>query len=361
MDQHPTPLIETIHPITPQSPPTGLPITPSPKKFNWTILCVVIALMVGIVIGLLMNNIMVLSRLKIPVQTPTPTPTSTPLPSPDPDPMESWKMYANKEYSFKYPTAWTVQNKNIFSTDKLIEMWAFETDDSMYNECMRLIDTKILGNITIKSFSGVSSSEMCDPVNLNLREKWIVKTNSEGYAPGLQYSYKSNDSVAETVFTQILSTFKFTNELEPTKTVSTTTYSDINYPFNIQYPIGWTLRTTYGKSVNNLGNSRIAGIDISNSLTYGSTIVVNIIDPKTTGFNEWIKLYAGKSDVPAQPNTTYKEYPAYRFTYSREGKPDVIETYYQYKDKIIYIALNIASISDLSTADQIVNSLNFTE
>jgi hypothetical protein len=152
--------------------------------------------------------------LPIPTQTPSPIATNTPiqvLPTTKPttDPTASWKTYSNGEFSFKYPNTWNIEGIKIYKADRSIEMWAFGSDGSLYNECKKLDNTQIIGNLRIKSFSGVTSSEMCGPINLTLREKWIVKVEGEGFQPGLQYSYRTTSSDAEEIFEQILSTFKF--------------------------------------------------------------------------------------------------------------------------------------------------------
>lgn len=145
----------------------------------------------------------------LPTATITPI-QATPTTKPTADPTASWKTYSNGEFSFKYPDTWSIDGIKMFKSDRSIEMWAFGTDGSMYNECKNLDNTQIIGNLRIKSFSGVTTSEMCDPVNLTLREKWIVKVDGEGFQPGLQYSYRTSSTDAEEIFNQILSTFKFT-------------------------------------------------------------------------------------------------------------------------------------------------------
>ena len=106
-----------------------------------------------------------------------------------------------------------MESNKIFSTEDNIEMWAYASGDSLYNECMKLTNSQIVGTITVKHFSGVTNSGMCDPANVSKRETWIVKTNSDGFAPGLQYSYGSTNAAAEEIFNQILSTFKFNQKV----------------------------------------------------------------------------------------------------------------------------------------------------
>ncbi len=194
-------------PITPSPQPQPVYQQPPPPKKSPGIVIGIFLLILGIAVGLI-DKTTLLSR--IPFLSTTPTPFFTPTPTPDP--AADWKTYTNNEFSFKYPATWIVESNKISSPDTSIEMWAFITGDPMYNECMKLIDTKEIQNMTVKNFSGVSTPEMCDPINLNKKERWLVKSQGEGYAPGLQYSYKTNDPVAETVFDQILSTFTFIDQ-----------------------------------------------------------------------------------------------------------------------------------------------------
>lgn len=148
------------------------------------------------------------------VQTSTPAvsvePVTKPTVKPTFDPMADWKIYTNTEFSFRYPRSWSVDGKRIFSVGKTIEIWASTSQDPLFNECMKLDSIQKNDSLTVKTFSGTSSSEMCDPANLNKKEKWIVKPEGEGFQPGIQYLYKVDDLVAEKIFDQILSTFKFT-------------------------------------------------------------------------------------------------------------------------------------------------------
>lgn len=150
----------------------------------------------------------------VPVETALPTeiPEVTPQASTSaiPDLTSNWKTYQNSEFTFKYPLDWQIDGKKISSTDSAILLWSFGSSDPMYNECMKLDDTKIIGNLRIKTFSRIVTAEACSGGDTTTMEKWIVKTTGEGFAPGIQYIYKSTQKVeAEKFFNQILSTFQF--------------------------------------------------------------------------------------------------------------------------------------------------------
>jgi tetratricopeptide (TPR) repeat protein len=162
------------------------------------------------------------------------------------------------------------------------------------------------------------------------------------------------------LFDQILSTFKFTDkqsqaEVAPVKN-PWTKYTDKDINFEIQYPENWSLRKTYGTSVNNLGNSRVSGVDITTNLSVGSTIVVNIIDPKGESLENWIKSYSGETNPPATANSTYNNLPAYKFDRFREGRPAEVLIYYMPDKKYIVFFASNTSLADQATADQILST-----
>lgn len=100
MDPQPVP-IPTPQPIPPPPPPAP----PPPKNSPWMILWVGVVLLLGIAIGLLINNKSLISGFTIPGLAPTPTPTTIPTPSPTPDPTANWKTYIDTTngFSLKYP------------------------------------------------------------------------------------------------------------------------------------------------------------------------------------------------------------------------------------------------------------------
>lgn len=139
----------------------------------------------------------------------TPTPLVSPEPSAEAE-TANWKTYTNQEFSFKYPADWLISGKKISSPSADITLWAFGSTDPMYNECMKLDKTDVVNNLKIKTYSRVIGTEACSGGDAAEMEKWIVKTDGEGYAPGVQLIYKSTKKTeAENIFDQILSTFKF--------------------------------------------------------------------------------------------------------------------------------------------------------
>lgn len=95
------------NPMPPAQVPTPTPqlVPPPPAKKNFTALWIIVVLLVGIAIGLLINNKSLISGFTVPGLAPTPTPTVIPTPSPTPNPTANWKTYESKiaGYSLKYP------------------------------------------------------------------------------------------------------------------------------------------------------------------------------------------------------------------------------------------------------------------
>lgn len=306
-------------------------------------------------------------------------PSSIQTPTPTPNPTTDWETYSNSKYniSFKYPSNFSVNVSNDVEAQFLLsiignsEEYALDISPKIdkysgmpygkYPLNTQPNGSEKIGNYTWET---IPSTTFCD-MGMCGDTSPMYQVSSENY----RYDFLLNNPKTPTqTFKSILSTFKFTDFNEnanssieiPTPTIDEMSnwksYNDVNYPFSIKYPKDWNLRTTYGKSVNNVNNGRVSGIDISSNLTYGSTIVVNIIDPQGKNLNEYIQTV--NFSAPQQPNYTYKNNPAYRFTYSQNEREDGINIYYAYKGKIIFLAWNVYEY-DLETANKIFDSLEF--
>lgn len=306
--------------------------------------------------------------------------------TPTPDPTSDWKTYTNPElgFSIKYPSEDFIR---LGCPDEGLVLEKRTPDNAHRDEepletCGRdsLFDIEVQkrdsnpnykedNNYSVKSenmnFNGKSVIKYTIAVKstcygfcgFEWRQEVIIPNDGSFYI-----LYLTNKDYVNQ-FDQMLSTFKIinsTNLNSPTPTDSMSSwkkYNDINYPFSIQYPSDWKLRTTYGKSVNNTNNYRVAGIDITNDPSYGSTVIINVIDSQGMSFDEWVEKYSGfGSSVPQKPNYTYKNNPAYRYTTEGSGGRKVTIITYPYKDKIIYLEWHIFDY-DQNTADKIMDSL----
>lgn len=371
---------------TPQNIAQPLTSLENPKKsfpIKWLSLGAGLVLIIIILSGTYFLNKN--STSKTQITTPTPTP----------DPTTNWKTYTGTDYSFKYPENLIYYKRdNTNNTAATIFFGRKPTDKERadYKDAYTVnppetllwdsfgidqyIDNKTsvdllsytnkptlykTGDITIDGIKGKEFFWGCQDACVDIvfkKDNIITKFHISNF----------QDANLQTLH-KIISTFKFTDqanqETNPTPTNDSMTnwksYSDANYPFQIKYPNTWNLRITYGKSVNNLNNHRIAGIDISDNLTYGSTIVVNVMSYDNEGFQEWMKLYSGHgNELPYKENSTYNGNLAYRFTYPIDQKPDGVEIYYRYKDKVIFIAWHTPTTDQQPLVDKILNTLKFT-
>jgi len=211
--------------------------------------------------------------------------------------------------------------------------------------------------------------------------EWSDATNREIYIDLKNGTYikadehwKNSTPTMKDDFNQILSTFKFTSQTTPIMTTTTATpttvidemsswklYSNPDYPFQIKYSPDWTLRTTYGASVKNVNNDRVAGIDINTGTPgYGSTLIVNVINPLGKTLEDWLRANMSNAYIPTKIN--YQGNIAYKYQYpTQDNRLATVEIYYQHKDKIIFLAWNLISAVDQPTADQIMSSLEFIQ
>ncbi len=360
---------------TPESPLP--PIKPKKAWKKW----VLIVILVILIIGLPMGGYLVFNKIGVKPKLSTVTVQNT-KPTPIPDPTANWKTYNDLIYDFelKYPEDWEVKNLgaiNFYSPDYSESgggsTFKIESGIHFSYYVSKHIDSN--GTLITSEKSGFARSTELQ-IGSN---KLLILTNSlpskeskfsiaEGFltANGLDYTFnmysKTNQDI---LFNKILSTFKFKTTASPTPTLDASTwktYTDIDYPFQIKYPSpGWTIRTTYGKSVNNTGNDRVAGIDINTGTPgYGSVLVINIIDSKGKSLEDWLRLNMSNSYVPTKIN--FQGNTAYRYQYpTQDNKLDTVEIYYKYKDKIVFFAWNLISGVDQPTADQIMSTFKFTQ
>jgi hypothetical protein len=326
-------------------------------------------------------------------------------------PTATWKTYTNSKVGveFKYPPTWTAKFDPNWALAVFLDNHPFEIIPQSEPPSTSIsIAFNEQGNIGERSFrettlaQGQQNIEKLFDQNtirnklLTIGGKDAVQITGQGtgmLSGYLEYTLIQMDNKLliielknqnfENIYQQLLSTLKFTDQTTqaitsapkqtpiPTQTptpiptineiASWKTYADPNYAFQIQYPQTWTLRTTYGNSVRNTNNDRVAGIDI-NTLTpgYGTVLVVNVIDPKGKTIEGWLSSNISNTYVPTKVN--YQGYVAYKYQYpTQDNRPGTVEIYYQYKDKIIFLAWNLISAVDQPTADQIMSSLKFSQ
>jgi hypothetical protein len=172
-----------------------------------------------------------------------PCPTLSPTPVATADPTANWQTFTDDILSFKYPPAWVKEGKtSLSSADKKIRISIWE-NETMYNECMEIVEKTENNGLTIKKFKGVFSGEMCsDPTSINNREIWI--TGKSENQPGIVFYFSESQSVqAEGIFNQILSTFKFLDQKSLIYS-NYLHYENSEADFSIEYP-NYLLRQEY--------------------------------------------------------------------------------------------------------------------
>jgi len=198
------------------SPSPSQTIPDSKSKFS-LILVEILLLALGGVGGFLLGRQSLQPKSTTTVQV-TPLPSETPVQekavetpptTPTPDPTAEWKTYENRDLSFKYPSAQTIEPYRIIGVDPNFIIYIASEDSPLTNECMKLDEIEKKNNLVIKKFSRVTTGEMCSTNDSNPREIWVVPTEKD-YSPGISYTYSAKDNPeAEEIFDLILSTFKF--------------------------------------------------------------------------------------------------------------------------------------------------------
>lgn len=129
-----------------------------------------------------------------------------------PEGIENWQTYIDSDLTFQYPPDWTVSGNILSINSPKIQIEIIPKDSTLMNECMVETTTQANDTGTVKKFTRATTGEMCQTSDETPREIWIMPT-TENYSPGIKYSYSSNEAmIAEAIFDQILTTFKFLPE-----------------------------------------------------------------------------------------------------------------------------------------------------
>lgn len=224
MDQPAQIITETVPTPAPVSVNIQPPPSPKPKKgfliFFLSILGLILAgglVYAGMQIEKKQNQVPfsptpVPTEVLIPTITLIPTEVATPtsIPSaPAIDPKAGWKIFSGKGVEFKYPSDWKDDGYFITSASPKIKIYVVSKDSTLMNECMREASVEDKGAFTLRRFTRVTEGEMCFTLDSTPREIWVVPS-ATAYSPGMSYQYLSSEGqLAESVFDQILSTFKF--------------------------------------------------------------------------------------------------------------------------------------------------------
>lgn len=316
---------------------------------------------------------------------------STPSPdvTPTPDITTDWKTYTNADLSFKYPSTYTIieplsgtlviaNHKDKFS--HLGQYIAVDTrltgTYTNYDQAVQGLRDQFTDNkkytidqknssVTV-TIGPYSLADVGIEINKMLYEKHIYWKHKNG---AVTAHYANVDLEQAKIYDQILSTFKFSNEsqptLQPSPTVSVSkTYKDSEIGYEITYPESYKFTKTYGKDI-----AKLAPTDVINGIQldkpyYVATLVLNVINKKdATSLLDWWNKYSPNrtEEKLYQTNYTFKSISAIKKTSSatQDGRNKVIDhIYFLWKDKIWLVSLEYYEEDNTSTElTQVANSL----
>lgn len=209
--------IPPMPPIPPTEPLPSVKPTTNNKNKTWLwILVSILMLIAGTAIGMLLGN--KLSQKPVTYVTPTP------LSSPSSDPTTNWKTYTNSKlgFSLKYPQEWIIdssdENKN--NDLSIIRFGLIKPNEKSASESLG-IAIYIESPQVLTTFEQIKNN-LLNPINISLDNSQAVTGYSKEdnrllmtYAIHDKRAYTiitvtKNLEAEQTIYNQILSTFKFT-------------------------------------------------------------------------------------------------------------------------------------------------------
>lgn len=251
-----------IQPIV--SPIPEQPSQPKPKLSKWIIAVAVILFLVivGSVSAFVLN--------KNSASKPQPNAeTIVASPTPTPDPIANWKTYTGNGFSIKYPASWKIEvlSQDVKNLDSI-----FLKEDSTHVVTLSFSTDK---------FSSIYPEYINNSKNPKIKINGYDAYPDTGFAGlGAFYLVNSNEQFAnispgtildKELFNQILSTFKFTNQIiqtiptsSPTLTIEPIanwkTYTSSDNGFSIKAPSTWTVDNSFPS----MGNVECLYLDDNN-------------------------------------------------------------------------------------------------
>lgn len=223
-----------------QSPSQTSPVVPTSTNKSNVLLFTVLGLIViagSVFVGIQIGKTQTPSQQLIVAQ-PTILPTQaitsltvipTQIVTPTVDPTANWKMYTNKELSFKYPSDWEEQKTQVFGSKSETE-FRFDNTTTFtfslignYNQITGAPYTSLEEYLDVRSkFSSnttvagqIAKKIINSGGGLAIAYKEVVFfTPKKDNIVSMYFSgpyYTEDDNKAENIFNQILSTSKFTN------------------------------------------------------------------------------------------------------------------------------------------------------
>jgi hypothetical protein len=152
----------------------------------------------------------------------------------------NWKSYRGSRYSFKYPENWVLENEgakseniSLKSSDNSVSLMLSQDIQGWGGTCTEVVDE---GKIVVdgRQLSKTTTQPKSDPelcglqVDKNEITIFLTLQTKDNSADILSYTYKKSNSEAESLFQNIISTFKFVISVLPTPSskVDTSSWSE---------------------------------------------------------------------------------------------------------------------------------------
>lgn len=237
-------------PVSPETNPTN-DIPSSPKSKLPLVFMGLILLILFSLGGILLGKYLYTPKNVVP--TPTIAPEQTVIPTTTSDATADWKTFTGVDWSFKYPS-------NLFAketTKNFVDL--VDTENTPGSNARVSIDARLvapyLDNYDTALNRRVTDLNIINPVTTTLSNGVIISGKlGPGMGEGLQVTnglikYKNgaisiqynDDNIDSQTFTQILSTFKFTDQTTDWKTYNSPEIGDYVSPFQLSYPPTWTI------------------------------------------------------------------------------------------------------------------------
>lgn len=223
-------------------------------------------------ITVIAGGIFYLGRVTTPkpqIQNPTVTSTTQPTSSPITASTSNLQVYKNTtyNYSLEVPTDWSIDKQNAAqNNDGLVFMYSGDfkvVGDTQVPHLSKGSQLEIVASKGYKSYEDLIGKESSDPTYTNKQEttvageKATLWTSNNAYNIPGQKGYKyaffrsgtgysisiTSATSDDSLFRQILSTFKFTGQTD--KTENWKTYTNNIFGYKIKYPADWYVAGPY--------------------------------------------------------------------------------------------------------------------
>lgn len=229
---------------------------------------------------------------------PSPTPLSTEASAKEGAPTANWKTYSSKDYSFKYPLDWYVENPSAVGGISFFKIGItpiHSNPDKLGNETLIITDYSVAKFDNLKAIRNADSS--LASIETLVDGKSVLKSKS-GKSADILIAHLENgkdhilnlnltDQNNPLLLDQILSTFKFTDQNQTSNTSGWKTCINTQYSFTIQYPKDYLTNSScgYGPSYALVKDAVVSQGDL---LKKDYLISISPYVKNSLSFQEWI-------------------------------------------------------------------------